>query len=75
MLIYLVYVLMPQVASPPIQHIIDWPLYPEPFYHASGTELRPQPVGDETGRLVYHYSPTSAVNYVSDIKRCNIVAY
>ncbi|XP_018012449.1 uncharacterized protein LOC108669580 [Hyalella azteca] len=54
-----------QVVGPAIQHLVDWPLYPEPFYRASGSELRPQPVGDETGRVVYNYNPTSAVNYFS----------
>ena len=54
-----------QVVPYPIQHVEDWPLYPESFYQASGRELRPQPVGDEMGRVVYHYYPTSAVNYVS----------
>ncbi|KAF2362086.1 Peptidase M14 carboxypeptidase A [Trinorchestia longiramus] len=54
-----------QVVSPAVHHILDWPLYPEPFYRATGSELRPQPVGDETGRLVYLYNPTSAVNYFS----------
>ena len=59
--------------SPPIQHLLDWPLYPEPFYRPTGTELRPQPVGDETGATVYLYTPTSAVNYVSSVLKCAIV--
>ncbi|KAK7077233.1 Cytosolic carboxypeptidase 2 [Halocaridina rubra] len=54
-----------QVIQDKIHHIEDWPIYPEAFYEQSGTELRPQPVGDELGRLVYHYYPTSSVNYFS----------
>lgn len=54
-----------QVIQDKVHHIEDWPLYPEAFYEASGTELRPQPVGDELGRVVYQYYPTSSVNYVS----------
>ncbi|XP_068230419.1 cytosolic carboxypeptidase 2-like isoform X1 [Palaemon carinicauda] len=54
-----------QVIQDKVHHIEDWPIYPEAFYEQSGTELRPQPVGDEIGRLVYHYYPTSSVNYFS----------
>ncbi|XP_069986707.1 cytosolic carboxypeptidase 2 isoform X2 [Penaeus vannamei] len=54
-----------QVIQDKVHHIEDWPLYPEAFYEASGTELRPQPVGDELGRVVYQYYPTSSVNYFS----------
>ncbi|KAK4324423.1 hypothetical protein Pmani_004939 [Petrolisthes manimaculis] len=54
-----------QVVEDKVHHIEDWPLYPEPFYEPTGTELRPQPVGDELGRVVYQYYPTSAVNYFS----------
>ncbi|CAL4122745.1 unnamed protein product, partial [Meganyctiphanes norvegica] len=54
-----------QVLQDKIQHICDWPIYPEPFYDQSGCELRPQPVGDELGRIVYQYYPTSSVNYFS----------
>ncbi|XP_042237188.1 cytosolic carboxypeptidase Nna1-like isoform X6 [Homarus americanus] len=54
-----------QVIEDKVHHIEDWPVYPEPFYETTGTELRPQPVGDDLGRLVYHYYPTSSVNYFS----------
>ncbi|XP_076028749.1 cytosolic carboxypeptidase 3-like isoform X2 [Oratosquilla oratoria] len=52
-----------QVLPDYVQHLEDWPLYPEPFYEPTGTELRPQPVGDESGRIVYEYLPASTVNY------------
>ncbi|RXG56017.1 hypothetical protein Avbf_04124 [Armadillidium vulgare] len=55
----------PKVLPDPVHHIEDWPLYPETFYQPSGKELRPQPVGDEMGRIVYQYYPTSTVNYFS----------
>ncbi|XP_071546044.1 uncharacterized protein [Panulirus ornatus] len=54
-----------QVIEDKVHHLEDWPVYPEAFYEATGTELRPQPVGDELGRVVYHYYPTSSVNYFS----------
>ncbi|XP_045593717.1 uncharacterized protein [Procambarus clarkii] len=54
-----------QVIEDKVHHIEDWPVYPEPFYEPTGAELRPQPVGDELGRVVYHYYPTSSVNYFS----------
>ncbi|KAK8738144.1 hypothetical protein OTU49_004067 [Cherax quadricarinatus] len=54
-----------QVIEDKVHHFEDWPVYPEPFYESTGTELRPQPVGDELGRVVYHYYPTSSVNYFS----------
>ncbi|XP_063874130.1 uncharacterized protein LOC135107747 isoform X3 [Scylla paramamosain] len=54
-----------QVIEEKVRHLEDWPVYPEEFYEPTGTELRPQPVGDEMGRVVYHYYPTSSVNYFS----------
>ncbi|XP_045111207.1 cytosolic carboxypeptidase Nna1-like isoform X2 [Portunus trituberculatus] len=54
-----------QVIEEKVRHLEDWPVYPEEFYEPTGTELRPQPVGDEMGRVVYQYYPTSSVNYFS----------
>ncbi|XP_050714852.1 cytosolic carboxypeptidase 2-like isoform X2 [Eriocheir sinensis] len=54
-----------QVIEEKVRHLVDWPVYPEEFYEPTGTELRPQPVGDEMGRVVYQYYPTSSVNYFS----------
>ena len=54
-----------QVIEEKVHHLEDWPVYPEEFYEPTGTELRPQPVGDEMGHVVYQYYPTSSVNYVS----------
>ena len=37
----------------------------EPLYEPTGREPQPPPVGDENGRVVFSYSPSSVVNYVS----------
>lgn len=54
-----------QVLEERIQHISYVPSKPEPYYEPTGRELRPRPVGDENGVIVYAYNPICAVNYVS----------
>lgn len=51
-----------------VYHIPYVPTKPEPYYEPTGRELRPRPVGDENGVIVYTYNPICAVNYVSDAK-------
>ncbi|KAI8120336.1 Cytosolic carboxypeptidase Nna1 [Lucilia cuprina] len=46
-----------------IKHIPNVPLQPEPFYQQTGNELKPNPVGEENGIVVFNYNPISAVNY------------
>lgn len=41
------------------------PASPEPYYIPTGNELKPQPVGEEAGTVIFQYYPMSAVNYVS----------
>lgn len=41
------------------------PPVPEQYYHPTGREIQPKPVGDEAGTIVFQYYPMSAVNYVS----------
>lgn len=48
-----------------IHHIPYVPAKPEPYYEPTGRELRPRPVGEENGVIVYTYNPICAVNYVS----------
>lgn len=54
-----------KVVEEKIQHIIWSPASPEPYYVCTGKELRPQPVGEDAGTVIYQYYPMSAVNYVS----------
>lgn len=54
-----------QVLDERIHHIPYVPIKPEPYYEPTGRELRPRPVGDENGVIVYTYNPICAVNYVS----------
>ncbi|CAG9563017.1 unnamed protein product [Danaus chrysippus] len=54
-----------QVVEERIQHITWSPASPEPYYVSSGKELKPQPVGEEAGTVIYQYYPMSAVNYFS----------
>lgn len=54
-----------KVVEEKIQHITWGPATPEPYYISTGKELRPQPVGEEAGTVIYQYYPMSAVNYVS----------
>lgn len=49
-------------------HIQDAPEKPEPCYQRTGNELKPRPVGEENGIIVFNYNPISAVNYVSYAK-------
>ncbi|GBP61811.1 Cytosolic carboxypeptidase Nna1 [Eumeta japonica] len=54
-----------QVVEERIQHITWCPASPEPYYARTGKELRPQPVGEDSGTIIFQYYPMSAVNYVS----------
>lgn len=54
-----------QVIEERIKHIPNIPAQPEPFYQQTGNELKPNPVGEENGIVVFNYNPISAVNYVS----------
>ncbi|XP_045763673.1 cytosolic carboxypeptidase Nna1-like [Maniola jurtina] len=54
-----------QVVEERIQHIMWSPASPEPYYISTGKELRPQPVGEEAGTVIFQYYPMSAVNYFS----------
>ncbi|CAH2092133.1 unnamed protein product [Euphydryas editha] len=54
-----------QVVEERIQHIIWSPASPEPYYVSTGKELKPQPVGEEAGTVIFQYYPMSAVNYFS----------
>ncbi|XP_073965826.1 nna1 carboxypeptidase isoform X2 [Choristoneura fumiferana] len=54
-----------QVVDERIQHVTWSPASPEPYYVPTGKELRPQPVGEEAGTVIFQYYPMSAVNYFS----------
>ncbi|CAB3228507.1 unnamed protein product [Arctia plantaginis] len=54
-----------QVVEERIQHLTWNPASPEPYYIPSGKELRPQPVGEDAGTVIFQYYPMSAVNYFS----------
>ncbi|XP_049864870.1 cytosolic carboxypeptidase 2 isoform X2 [Pectinophora gossypiella] len=54
-----------QVVEEKIQHITWTPTNPEPYYISTGKELKPQPVGEEAGTVIFQYYPMSAVNYFS----------
>ncbi|KAJ2950472.1 hypothetical protein O0L34_g8716 [Tuta absoluta] len=54
-----------QVVEEKIQHIVWNPANPEPYYVPSGKELKPQPVGEDAGTVIFQYYPMSAVNYFS----------
>ncbi|XP_073832571.1 nna1 carboxypeptidase isoform X14 [Musca autumnalis] len=54
-----------QVIEERIVHIPTVPAQPEPFYQPTGKELKPNPVGEENGIVVFNYNPISAVNYFS----------
>lgn len=54
-----------KVVEERIQHLIWSPASPEPYYVSTGKELKPQPVGEEAGTVIFQYYPMSAVNYVS----------
>ncbi|KMZ09665.1 uncharacterized protein Dsimw501_GD17141, isoform M [Drosophila simulans] len=52
-----------QVIEERIIHIPYVPAVPEPLNAPTGNELKPRPVGEENGIVVFSYSPISAVNY------------
>ncbi|XP_020797937.1 uncharacterized protein LOC110176059 isoform X6 [Drosophila serrata] len=52
-----------QVIEERIKHIPYVPATPEPLNAPTGNELKPRPVGEENGIVVFSYSPISAVNY------------
>ncbi|KAL4714463.1 hypothetical protein ACJJTC_017758 [Scirpophaga incertulas] len=54
-----------QVVEERIQHITWNPASPEPYYIPTGKELKPQPVGEDAGTVIFQYYPMSAVNYFS----------
>ncbi|XP_031763401.2 cytosolic carboxypeptidase Nna1-like isoform X1 [Galleria mellonella] len=54
-----------QVVEERIQHTIWSPATPEAYYTPTGKELRPQPVGEDAGTVIFQYYPMSAVNYFS----------
>ncbi|CAH0721592.1 unnamed protein product, partial [Brenthis ino] len=54
-----------QVVEERIQHLTWSPASPEPYYVSTGKELKPQPVGEEAGTVIFQYYPMSAVNYFS----------
>jgi len=54
-----------QVLEERIFHIPYVPVAPEPLNEPTGNELKPRPVGEENGIVVFNYNPISAVNYVS----------
>lgn len=55
-----------QVLDERIHHIEYVPDEPEPYYQPTGNELRPRPVGEENGIVVFNYNPVSAVNYKNE---------
>ncbi|XP_015016342.2 cytosolic carboxypeptidase Nna1 isoform X17 [Drosophila mojavensis] len=54
-----------QVIGERIIHIPYVPVQPEPLNVPTGNELKPRPVGEENGIVVFSYCPISAVNYGS----------
>ncbi|KAH8273289.1 hypothetical protein KR018_005272, partial [Drosophila ironensis] len=54
-----------QVIEERITHIPYVPATPEPLNAPTGNELKPRPVGEENGIVVFSYSPISAVNYAT----------
>ncbi|ALC49802.1 NnaD, partial [Drosophila busckii] len=59
-----------QVIEERIIHIPYVPAQPEPLNVPTGNELKPRPVGEENGIVVFNYCPISAVNYGSQTGRC-----
>ncbi|XP_055913111.1 cytosolic carboxypeptidase Nna1 isoform X2 [Eupeodes corollae] len=57
-----------QVLDERIQHIAYVPVTPESYNQPTGNELKPRPVGEENGIVVYNYNPVSAVNYNNENK-------
>ncbi|XP_055371529.1 cytosolic carboxypeptidase 1 [Condylostylus longicornis] len=55
-----------QVLEERVYHIESTPEIPEPYYKPTGHELRPRPVGEENGIVVFNYNPVSAVHYKED---------
>ncbi|XP_037882975.1 cytosolic carboxypeptidase Nna1 isoform X2 [Glossina fuscipes] len=58
-----------QVLEERIIHIPNVPDIPEFYYRPSGNELKPRPVGEENGIVVFNYNPISAVNYGKKSKK------
>ncbi|XP_034487906.1 cytosolic carboxypeptidase Nna1 isoform X3 [Drosophila innubila] len=54
-----------QVIEERIIHIPYVPPHAEPLNVLTGNELKPRPVGEENGIIVFNYCPISAVNYFS----------
>ncbi|XP_054728956.1 cytosolic carboxypeptidase Nna1 isoform X2 [Anastrepha obliqua] len=57
-----------QVIEERIAHIPYVPTQPESYNQPTGHELKPRPVGEENGVVVFNYNPVSAVNYASKKK-------
>ncbi|XP_020715227.1 uncharacterized protein LOC101453751 isoform X3 [Ceratitis capitata] len=60
-----------QVIEESVVHIPFVPAQPEPYNQPSGHELKPRPVGEENGMVVFNYNPVSAVNYKKKSKAQN----
>ncbi|XP_046395791.1 cytosolic carboxypeptidase 2-like [Ischnura elegans] len=54
-----------QVIEERIYHIDYIPPTPEQYYVVTGRELKPKPVGVESGTVIYDYRPCTSVNYES----------
>ncbi|CAH1104048.1 unnamed protein product [Psylliodes chrysocephalus] len=52
-----------QVLEERIFHVIDSPPTNELYYVPTGAECQPTPSGEECGKVVFQYTPLSAVNY------------
>ncbi|KAH8385735.1 hypothetical protein KR093_010012, partial [Drosophila rubida] len=52
-----------QVIEERVVHIPNVPPHAEPLNVPTGNELKPRPVGEENGIIVFTYCPISAVNY------------
>lgn len=48
-----------------VRHIEYTPATPESYYIPTGKEPKPKLIGEESGTVIFRYSPTSATNYVS----------
>ncbi|CAG9859779.1 unnamed protein product [Phyllotreta striolata] len=52
-----------QVLEERVYHIVDSPPTNELYYVPTGSECQPAPSGEECGKVVFQYTPLSAVNY------------
>ncbi|KAK4886667.1 hypothetical protein RN001_002938 [Aquatica leii] len=54
-----------QVLNERVKHIYYVPSTPEPYYVQTGKELKPKPLGDKRGKLVYIYPSLSISNFLT----------